>query len=260
MIPIESVERKELTREEEYEMVRRAQAGDLDARNDMVVWNVPFIHVVVERMMTVEYYRIHGVYPDMVQAGVFGLIRAIEKFDLSRAKPVKFLTYASYWIRAQIQYDVFYGVLFRLPTYAMQEQHKNPNAHYNTSAKTKAAIDRFKRMSFSVSTETLEYDLIRSVTQTVFESKTKAENFDSREYAALIKGLIEDLPDQQRMVIKGRMAGSTFKAIGEKVGLTPERIRQVETLAHMALKERVEGTTLEPYWWLKESDNVEVEI
>lgn len=81
---------------EQASLARRAQAGDIEARNEMVERNLGLIYRVVARLPdTLELPR-----EDAEQMGVFGLIRAIEKFDPERSA---FGTYATQWIRQAIQ-------------------------------------------------------------------------------------------------------------------------------------------------------------
>lgn len=80
-----------LTPEEQNELIKKAQAGDLEARNKLIVTNMGFVISLAKHLGSADNYN------DLVNEGVFGFVRAIEKFDFS--KKVKFLTYAVYWIR-----------------------------------------------------------------------------------------------------------------------------------------------------------------
>jgi RNA polymerase primary sigma factor len=86
---------KQLTREEEYELSRRARKGDESARRTLAVSNLPFV-VAVARKFASRGARLD----DLIQEGNVGLMKAIEHFD-SR-KNVRFATYAVWWIRAYI--------------------------------------------------------------------------------------------------------------------------------------------------------------
>ena len=87
--------RKQLTREEEYELSAKARKGDVHARETLARANLPFV-VAVARKFAHRGQRIE----DLVQEGNVGLMKAIEHFD-SR-KNVRFATYAVWWIRAYI--------------------------------------------------------------------------------------------------------------------------------------------------------------
>lgn len=88
-------EHKQLTREEEYSLAKRARKGDADARNLLATSNLPFV-VAVARRFAHRGARLD----DLVQEGNVGLMKAIEHFDPK--KNVRFATYAVWWIRAYI--------------------------------------------------------------------------------------------------------------------------------------------------------------
>lgn len=86
---------KQLTREEEYELSRRARKGDESARQTLARSNLPFVVAVAKKFAT------RGArLDDLIQEGNVGLMKAIEHFDPK--KNVRFATYAVWWIRAYI--------------------------------------------------------------------------------------------------------------------------------------------------------------
>src|SRR5215469_18708270 len=87
--------RPQLTREQEYELARRARKGDASARDTLALSNLPFV-VAVARKFQNRGARLD----DLVQEGNIGLMKAIEHFDAK--KNVRFATYAVWWIRAYI--------------------------------------------------------------------------------------------------------------------------------------------------------------
>lgn len=86
---------KQLTREEEYELSRRAKKGDQTAVRILAQANLPFVVAVARKFATRS-----GRFDDLVQEGNVGLMKAIEHFDPK--KNVRFATYAVWWIRAYI--------------------------------------------------------------------------------------------------------------------------------------------------------------
>jgi len=86
---------KQLTREEEYELSRRAKKGDEAARRTLAQANLPFVVAVARKFATRS-----GRLDDLIQEGNVGLMKAIEHFDPK--KNVRFATYAVWWIRAYI--------------------------------------------------------------------------------------------------------------------------------------------------------------
>jgi len=88
-------DRHQLTREQEYELSRRAKKGDEAARQELAVSNLAFV-VAVARKFANRGHRLE----DLIQEGNIGLMKAIEHFDAK--KNVRFATYAVWWIRAYI--------------------------------------------------------------------------------------------------------------------------------------------------------------
>ena len=85
----------QLTREQEYDLSRRAKKGDAAARRTLAVSNLPFVVAVAKKFGT------RGTrFEDLIQEGNVGLMKAIEHFDPN--KNVRFATYAVWWIRAYI--------------------------------------------------------------------------------------------------------------------------------------------------------------
>ncbi len=87
---------RSLTRKDEEQLVRRAQAGDIKARNALISSNEGLLGLVTTRMKYPKTF-----HNDLMQEGVFGLIRAIERFEPERG--LKFSTYAVFWVRAKMQ-------------------------------------------------------------------------------------------------------------------------------------------------------------
>lgn len=86
---------KQLTREEEYELSRRAKKGDKGAVRILAQANLPFVVAVAKKFAARS-----GRLDDLIQEGNVGLMKAIEHFDPK--KNVRFATYAVWWIRAYI--------------------------------------------------------------------------------------------------------------------------------------------------------------
>jgi len=109
---------KLLTAEEEIELSKRIERGDLEAKNRMINSNLRLVVSQARR------YQGHGLpLEDLVQEGMLGLIRAVEKFDWR--KGFKFSTYGTLWIRQAIQRGLQNsGRTIRLPVHVAQRQVK----------------------------------------------------------------------------------------------------------------------------------------
>jgi len=107
-----------LTAAEEVELAQRIERGDLEAKDRMVKANLRLVVAQARR------YQGHGLpLEDLVQEGMLGLIRAVEKFDWRRG--FKFSTYGTLWIRQAIQRGLQnHGRTIRLPVHVAQRQVK----------------------------------------------------------------------------------------------------------------------------------------
>ena len=107
-----------LTAAEEIELAKRIERGDLEAKERMINANLRLVVSQARR------YQGHGLpMEDLVQEGMLGLIRAVEKFDWRRG--FKFSTYGTLWIRQAIQRGLQnHGRTIRLPVHVAQQQVK----------------------------------------------------------------------------------------------------------------------------------------
>src|SRR5205807_10481469 len=107
-----------LSAEEEIELAKRVERGDLEAKERMINANLRLVVSQARR------YQGHGLpMEDLVQEGMFGLIRAVEKFDWRRG--FKFSTYGTLWIRQAIQRGLQNtGRTIRVPVHVAQRQTK----------------------------------------------------------------------------------------------------------------------------------------
>jgi RNA polymerase primary sigma factor len=107
-----------LTAEEEVDLAQRIERGDLEAKERMINSNLRLVVSQARR------YQGHGLpMEDLVQEGMLGLIRAVEKFDWRRG--FKFSTYGTLWIRQALQRGLQnHGRTIRLPVHVAQRQTK----------------------------------------------------------------------------------------------------------------------------------------
>src|ERR671931_2200609 len=105
-----------LTAAEEVELAKRIEKGDMDAKERMVTSNLRLVVSIAKK------YQGQGLpLTDLIQEGIFGLIRATEKFDWRRG--FKFSTYATFWIRQAIERGIANRArMIRMPVYVIERE------------------------------------------------------------------------------------------------------------------------------------------
>jgi RNA polymerase primary sigma factor len=238
-----------LTAAEEVELAKRIERGDRAAKERMINSNLRLVVHNAQR------YTGHGVpLGDLIQEGTIGLNRAAEKFDWR--KGFKFSTYATWWIRQACQRAIAnQSKAIRVPVHVGERRLKLVRIREQFEAShgrepTLEELARAAEMDERHAQEALEtVDASVSLNQSVGDGDgaelgdllADAASVDPEEAAgqalrsAALRRALGRLPDRERRIIELRfgMEGSpmALEAIGRELGITRERVRQLEKSA-----------------------------
>jgi RNA polymerase primary sigma factor len=243
-----------LTREEERELARRKDEGDEEAKRRLIESNLRLVMAI-----TRNYTKANVPLLDLIQEGNLGLIRAVEKFDYRLG--YKLSTYATWWIRQAITRALAdQGRTIRLPVHVADQVRRLLRARRQLAQKlnrepTLAELARESQQSEERVRELLELvetpvsletpvgdgeslygDLIEDVHSLAPHEQT-AEHARGRELA----GALEQLNPRMRRVLSLRFGldggpPQTLEEVGSELGITRERVRQLETRALRELR------------------------
>jgi RNA polymerase primary sigma factor len=235
-----------LTAAEEVELAKAIEKGDLEAKERMINSNLRLVVSQARR------YQGHGLeMGDLVQEGMLGLIRAVEKFDWRRG--FKFSTYGTLWIRQAIQRGLQnHGRTIRLPVHVAQRQVKvrKLESELNTKLGREATDEEIAELAELELDEVIELrELNRALTsldqpvgddgETALGDLLASDRPEPLEEVAdadrnnRVNRLVQELPEDERNVVALRfgLTGDeprTLRQTGMQLGITTEQARKLE--------------------------------
>lgn len=243
--------RELLDPERERELALRYREGDVRAFHRLVESNIGFVATIAR-----EYRRWGIPLEDLVQQGTIGLMKAIERFDPERGH--RLVTYAGYWIRAEIREYVVRG--YRIVRMGTTKREKRALRHYRTKREddperlaeaSGLSREEVERLLPLLSGREASLDAPNAMgmllgdriagSEPSPEERLVRDDWQMRTRAAIDEVLSELVP-RERLIARSRWFLDdpvTLEQLGRELGISKERVRQLEARMLARLRDRL---------------------
>jgi len=254
-----------LTAVEEITLSRRIKKGDEQARKKMIQSNLRLVISIAKR-----YMRLGTPFLDLIEEGNLGLMKAVDKFN--PAKGFRFSTYAAWWIKQGITRSLSeQGKMIRVPVYMndlitkwrktkerLSQKFKRTPTDLEIAKKLKIPKDKTEQINFWMATSTSSLDSpigedSESKVSDLIEDETAIQPDSTIEHMLdkeRVENLLEIMGEKERTVLDMRFGlmdkrPHTLAEVAKKLGVSRERIRQIEKAALKKIRKFVKGTNEE---------------
>jgi len=248
-----------LTAEEEVSLSRQAQQGDEAARKHMIESNLRLVVKIARRYMN------RGLaFLDLIEEGNLGLIRAVEKFNPELG--FRFSTYGTWWIRQTIERAIMNQTrTIRLPIHVVKEINvylraarslaqtldHEPSAEDIATLLNKPIADVERMLGLNERTASTDSSVMGNSGKTLLDTiadnaaRDPTEALQEENVHSNLEDCLSQLTDKQREVVERRFglhgySVSTLEEVGKEIGVTRERVRQIQMDALKKLKRILE--------------------